>query len=221
MLSKVIYVMGSPGAGKGTQAELLAQKIKYQRFSTGDAFRTISRQDTDLGRKVKSLIDNGILAPPALAAEIVIAAISDRLSQGHGLIFDGTPRTVEEAAVVDQFFVDHGYGKPLVFYLKVDREEMIRRNSKRQFCLDIVGDFPVLNEADRQRCLELGGRVGTRPDDEPAKMQTRWDEFMTRTYPVIKKYQETDVADLYEIDGFQSIADVHAEIMQRIVKLQA
>ena len=58
-LSKVIYVMGPPGAGKGTQAEMLAQKIGYERFSTGDAFRAISRQDTDLGRQVKEVIDNG------------------------------------------------------------------------------------------------------------------------------------------------------------------
>ena len=122
-LPKVIYVMGPPGAGKGTQAQLLAEKIAYKRFSTGDAFREAARQDTPFGRKVKETIENGFLMPPESAAEVVINAIQKHIEAGDGLIFDGTPRTVKEAAMVDEFFDEAGYGKPLAIYLKVDREE--------------------------------------------------------------------------------------------------
>ncbi len=203
--------MGPPGAGKGTQAEMLAQKTGYVRFSTGDAFREVSRQDTDLCRRVKETIDNGYLAPPEMAAEIVMTAVKKHIEAGEGLIFDGTPRTVEEGKIVDDFFVEQEYGLPLVIYLKVDQDEMIRRNSQRRFCLGIKGDFPVITAEDAKRCAELGGDVGTRPDDDPTKFATRWSEFMNRTYPVIEKYQQDGIVN--EIDGMASIEDVHAHVM--------
>lgn len=214
MVPKVIYVMGPPGAGKGTQAELLAQKLNYHRFSTGDAFRTVSRQDTPLGRKVKETIDNGYLAPPEMAAEIVISAIKEHLSAGRGLIFDGTPRTVEEAAVVDDFFENSGYGKPLAIVLNLNKEEMIRRNSQRKFCLDVEGSFPILNEQDVNKCATIGGRIGTRPDDEPEKFGTRWDQYMEHTFPVIEKYRALKITK--EIDGMQSIEKVYQQIINSI-----
>jgi len=213
-LPKVIYVMGAPGAGKGTQAERLTQKIGYKRFSTGDAFRAVSRQDTDLGRRVKETIDNGYLAPPEMAAEIVITAVQEHIKRGDGLVFDGTPRTMKEANMVDDFFAAEGYGRPLVIYIKVDQAEMIRRNSQRRFCLGISGDFPVLSEADARRCEEQGGVVGTRPDDEPEKFATRWDEFMKRTYPVVEKYRAQGI--LREVDGMPSIEEVHEAVMNII-----
>ena len=98
-----------------------------------------------------------------------------------------------------------------MIYVKVDREEMIRRNSQRRFCLGISGDFPVLSDEDVHRCEELGGSVGTRPDDEPGKFATRWDEFMKRTYPVVEQYREQNI--LYEIDGRPSIEEVHGAVM--------
>lgn len=210
-LPKVIYVMGPPGAGKGTQAELLAQKINYHRFSTGDAFRHVAALPTDLGRTVKETIDNGYLAPPALAAEIVIEAVKERLASGRGLIFDGTPRTVEEAALVDAFFKEQNYGRPLVIMLDVNQAEMARRNAERRFCLGIQGGFAVTNEHDVARCATLGGTVGARPDDDPKKFNVRWREFKERTWPVIAAYNKQGVAHV--IDGQRPIPDVHQAIM--------
>jgi len=215
-LPKVIYLMGPPGGGKGTQAELLAAGIGYERFSTGDAFREVSRQDTELGRKVKEIIDNGFLAPPEMAAEIVKTAVKKHIEAGQGLIFDGTPRTVEEARIVDEFFEKEGYGKPLVIYLSVDKDEMIKRNSIRKFCLGVSGDFPVVDEEDERKCKEVGGRVGVRPDDEPEKFATRWDEFMKRTYPCVENYRQLGIVN--EVDGMPSIEDVHRGVMKVIEK---
>lgn len=209
-LPKIIYMMGMPGAGKGTQAELLAGKLGYHRFSTGDAFREVAREDSDLGRKVKNLIDNGFLAPPEVAAQIVTAASKKHIDAGRGIIFDGTPRTMIEAKIVDEFFKQQGYGRPLVIYLKVDKVEMIKRNSQRRFCLDIKGDFPVVTPADEAKCAELGGHVGQRPDDAPEKFATRWQQFMDRTYPVIEMYREENL--VHEVDGLPSVPEVEAAV---------
>ncbi len=217
-LPKVIYIMGPPGGGKGTQAELLAKKIGYKRFSTGDAFREVSRQDTELGKRVKEIIDNGFLAPPEMAAEIVKIAVKKYIEAGEGLIFDGTPRTVEESKIVDDFFEEQGYGKPLVIYLNVDKGEMIKRNSKRKFCLGVSGDFPVADDEDVKKCEEMGGTVGMRPDDEPEKFATRWDEFMNRTYPCVEKYRSWGVVG--EVDGMSSVEDVHESVMKVVEQFE-
>lgn len=217
MLPKVIYIMGAPGSGKGTQAELLSQAIGYHRFSTGDAFREVSRQDSELGRKVKETIDNGYLAPPEMAAEIVKTAVQKHIEVGQGLIFDGTPRTVAEAHVVDGFFKEKGYGDPLIIYLKVDRDEMIKRNSKRRFCLGIKGDFPVVTPEDEQKCAEQGGTIGTRPDDDPAKFATRWDQFMTLTNPVLEEYSGRGIVN--EVDGMPDVPTVQSCVMEIVRKM--
>jgi len=211
-------MMGAPGAGKGTQSAMLAREIGYKQFSTGDAFREVSRQDSDLGRRVKHTIDNGILGPPEMAAEIVMEAVKKHIEAGDGLIFDGTPRTVAEAGIVDKFFEEQEYGRPLVVYLRVDKDEMIERSLKRKFCMGIKGDFPVANEEDEKRCEEKGGTVGRRPDDEPDKLGTRWDEFSNRTMPVVNKYRDEKI--LNEIDAYPPIADVHEKIMELVNSLK-
>lgn len=213
-LPKIIYIMGPPGAGKGTQAMLLAREIKYGQFSTGDALRAITREDSDLGRRVKETIDNGFLASPALVAEVVIAAVKDRLARGEGIIFDGTPRTLEEAHVIDAFFARQGYATPLIILLKTDKETMIARNSIRKFCLGITGDFPVIFPSDEERCRSLGGTVGRRPDDDPSKFETRWSQFMELTWPVIEEYKAAGI--LQEVSGKLSIPEVHKEIITLI-----
>lgn len=215
-LPKVIYLMGLPGAGKGTQAELLAQAIGYHRFSTGSSLRAVAQEQTELGRKVKALIDNGYLASPQLAAEIVKQAVSEQLKQGKGIVFDGTPRTLEEAKIIDAFFSEQQYCKPLVIFLKVDKQAMMERNLKRHFCLGLTNDFSVLTAADKERCLKLGGTVGTRVDDAPEKFDTRWREFQERTMPVVDYYR--DLGLLHEIDGMPPISEVTRRIMEIIKK---
>lgn len=207
--------MGPPGAGKGTQASMLAEKIGYVQFSTGNAFRDVSAQDTSLGRKVKEIIDSGYLAPPEMAAEIVTTQVQKNLERGEKLVFDGTPRTVREGEIVDKFFAERKWGDPLPILLKIDKKEMISRNAKRQFCLKAQGgDFPVFTLVDEKKCEERGGQVGRRPDDDPEKFATRWNEFMAQTWPVVEKYRQRGI--LREVDGMLAIPEVHEQIMKVI-----
>lgn len=207
--------MGPPGGGKGTQAEHLAQKIHYDRFSTGSAFRAVAAQDTPLGKRVKETIENGFLAPPSMAAEIVTTAIADTVKRNKGIIFDGTPRTLEESKIVDEFFKKNGYGDPLVLLLDVDKNEMMRRISIRRFCLGVPTEFAVQTQDDEKRCLSLGGKLGTRTDDEtPEKQETRWQEFQNQTQPAVERFKEQ--GNVHTFDGMQSIEDVHQAIINYI-----
>lgn len=213
ILPKIIYVMGMPGAGKGTQAEMLAHDIGYHQFSTGNAFRQIALGDSELGREVKNIIDSGLLTPPAMAAKVVIAAVEEYLDRGEFLVFDGTPRTLEEMEIINKHFEAKGYGKPLIMYLEVDKDTMIERNSKRRLCLGVPREFPVTTEEERQKCVELGGAVGMRPDDEKEKFTTRYNQFMELTYPVIEKYRSEHNGLFFLVDGMPEPHRVHAAMM--------
>ncbi len=209
--------MGMPGAGKGTQAEMLAHDIRYQQFSTGSAFRQIALEDTPLGKQVKHFVDNGFLTPPEIAAQVVLNAIHQIVAEGDGIVFDGTPRTLEEAEAVNARLIQEGYGVPLVIYLEVDKETMIERNSKRRLCLHVEKEFPVTTHKDEERCAQLGGKVGTRPDDEKEKFTTRYNQFMELTYPVIELHKEKHPDLFYRVNGLLEPHQVHALVMD-IVK---
>ena len=210
---KVIYVMGMPGSGKGTQAELLSHDIRYNQFSTGSAFRRIAREDSDLGRKMKHFVDNGFLTPSDIAAQVVLQAIHELITEGEGIVFDGTPRTLEEAQTVNSRLLEEGYGVPLVIYLEVDKETMIERNSKRRLCLGVEKEFPVTTHKDEIVCARLGGNVGTRPDDEKEKFTTRYNQFMELTYPVIVAHKEKHPELFYRVNGLLEPHQVHALVM--------
>jgi adenylate kinase len=216
-LPKVIYIMGPPGAGKGTQAMLLTREIGYEHFSTGDAIRKIAKMDTALGKQIKEINEQGILCPPEIVAEIVIEAVKDTLSRGEGVVFDGTPRTEIEAGIVDTYFTQAGYGRPLALLLDTDKATMVERNSKRRFCLGVEKGFPIIFKSDEAQCTAAGGTIGTRVDDDPAKFDTRWNEFMERTMPVIEGYKQEGI--LHVVNGKGSIDVVHKEIVQLINSL--
>lgn len=216
ILPKIIYVMGMPGAGKGTQAEMLAHDIGYHQFSTGNAFRQIALEDSDLGRQVKETIDNGFLTTPPMAAKVVIAAVEEFIQKGEYLVFDGTPRTLEEMEIINVHFNEKGYGKPLIIYLEVDKDTMIERNSNRRLCLGVDTEFPVTTQSDREKCVEMGGNVGMRPDDEKEKFITRYNQFMELTYPVIETYRSEHNGLFFVVDGLSEPYRVHATVMDII-----
>lgn len=216
-IPNVIYLMGPPGAGKDTQAKMLASEIGFSQFSTGATLRALAAKDTDLGRTVKNIMGQGLLCPPELVAQIVIEAVKEHLERGEKLVFDGTPRTMQEATIVDEFFVKGKYGRPLAIFLEIAKETMIGRNSKRRMCTGIQSPFLVFSDEDEQKCLALGGKITARPDDDPSKFETRWNEFMEQTWPVVEKYRHEGI--LHVIDGERSVAEVHTSIVELFEEL--
>ena len=211
----LIYLVGPPGAGKGTHAQLLQRDAGYVWLSTGNAMRSVARdEDSELGRRIRDLIDQGRLAPPDVAVQVITEEAAPQIDAGSRLVLDGSPRTVEEADRLDEFFEEHGYSSRMLLYLSISRDEMIRRNSRRKFCLEVPQGFPVETDEDVERCRQQGGRVGTRPDDRPEKLATRWDEFLQQTYPVVERYRRK--GSLREVDGHRTIDQVHAEVMESI-----
>ncbi|WP_080053830.1 adenylate kinase [Spirosoma aerolatum] len=187
MLNLVLF--GPPGAGKGTQSEKLIQKYNLVHLSTGDLLRSQIAAGTELGLRAKQLMDNGLLVPD----EVVIGMIESKLQENQaapGFIFDGFPRTVNQAIALDQLLDQHQTRITVMVALVVDSEELTRR-------------------------LLLRGQTSGRPDDQNEELiRRRVKEYNDKTAPVADYYnqQEKYVA----IDGIGSIEDIFQTICQKI-----
>lgn len=187
MLNLVLF--GPPGAGKGTQSEKLIQKYNLVHLSTGDLLRSQIAAGTELGLRAKQLMDNGLLVPD----EVVIGMIENKLQENQsapGFIFDGFPRTVNQAIALDQLLDQHQTRITVMIALVVNNEELIKRLLKR-------------------------GETSGRPDDrDEATARRRVSVYNKETAPVADYYnqQEKYVA----IDGIGSIEDIFQTICQKI-----
>ncbi len=182
-------LLGPPGAGKGTQAELLARRLAVPRISTGDLFREAIANDTPLGREVAGYINKGDLVPDATTLEV----LSERLSQtdaGHGAIFDGFPRTVPQAEALDRLLADRGAHLTRVVDLDVDEAELLRRLAGRWTCRKCGATYHDLFAPPRVPgvCDRCGGELYQRPDDRPEAVRVRLQVYRERTAPLVDYY---------------------------------
>ncbi len=184
-----MIIFGPPGAGKGTQSEKLIQKYGFVHISTGDLFRWHTKNDTDLGKRVKEIMNNGMLVPD----EITIAMLKEELDknpQAKGFLFDGFPRTVPQAEALDTFANENNTAIHAVVALDVTEEEVRTRIAKRK-------------------------NIENRPDDEEDKLNKRIEEYFNKTIHVLPYYEKqnrlTTVQGIGNVDEiFQSICNVIA-----------
>ncbi|MFP4644949.1 MAG: adenylate kinase [Spirochaetales bacterium] len=201
-----LIFVGPPGAGKGTIAGQSAQKFSIPHISTGDIFRENIRNQTELGRKVKAILDKGELVPD----ELTIDLVRDRLAQpdaANGWILDGFPRTVEQATALDEFAtVDR------VIYFNVDDEQVIRRLSGRRVHPASGRTYHVeFNPPQRQDIDDVTGEpLILRDDDREEAIRHRLEVYREQTAPVIDYYKND--GRVVEIDAGQSIEAVTAEL---------
>ncbi len=210
-----VVLLGAPGAGKGTQAELLAEHLHIPHVASGDLFREALRGDTPLGREAKVYIDRGELVPD----EITIAMVRERLAapdSREGVILDGFPRTVEQAQALERVLADKGQQVDLAAYIRVRPEELLRRLSGRWICRDCAGVYHTLYNPPKQPgvCDVCGGELYQRPDDRPETQARRIEVYMAQTSPLIDYYRQRGV--LVEIDGEQEIATVQDELRKAV-----
>lgn len=203
---KVIF-LGAPGAGKGTQARLLAEELGIPQISTGDIFREAMKAGTPLGVEAKTYIDKGNLVPDA----IVVGIVAERLKQEDcqkGFILDGFPRTVAQAEELEKICpVD------MVLDIAVGEEELIRRLTGRLVCQK-CGYSSHREWTDSNRCTECGGELIQRADDTLETVERRLVVYKAQTEPLIAYYQGK--GKLHTVDGSRSVDAIQREIQNLV-----
>lgn len=210
-----IVLLGAPGAGKGTQAELLAEHLHIPHIATGDLFREALRSDTPLGREAKAYMDRGELVPDA----VTIAMVRERLAaedSREGAILDGFPRTVEQARALDEVLAEKGQKVDLVAFIRVRPEELLKRLSGRWTCPACGSVYHTLYNPPRQPgvCDVCGAQLYQRPDDRPETQARRIEVYLAQTTPLIEFYRQRSV--LVEIDGEREIAQVQEDLRRAV-----
>ena len=208
-----LILLGPPGAGKGTQAKLIAKRLGVPHVSTGDMFRDAVSRDTPTGHLAKPIMERGQLVPDP----IVLKMVEERLAQpdtAKGFVFDGFPRTLPQSEQLDGILAKLGFGKPIVVDIRVDPEKLIRRLSGRWTC-SVGGE--IYNLFDRPPkvpgvCDRDGGKLTQRADDAPEVVKARLVAYDRQTKPVSDYYRQHGV--LVTVDGEASIDEVSNRVEQ-------
>jgi len=208
---KVVVLLGAPGAGKGTQAPLLADRLRIPVVATGDLFRAAVRDQTPLGTQAKGYMDAGQLVPD----EITIALLLDRLSQpdaARGVILDGFPRTRVQAQALDSALAERDASVAVAVLVEVPAEELVRRLSGRWICRAAGHPYHEVSSPPRVagRCDIDGSELYQRPDDQPETIRARMAQQLGALDEVIAHYREADL--LRAVDGLQPVDTVAAAV---------
>lgn len=208
-----LILLGAPGAGKGTQAETLTRETGLPQISSGDLFRAVRTQPTDLAVEVRRYYDQGALVPD----DLTILMFLDRLAQpdaARGAMLDGFPRTVAQAEALDRALAAQGKRIDAALYIEVPDEELLQRLSSRWICRN--NGQHVFNTISRPParagvCDECGGELYQREDDKPATAVRRLEVFHEQTAPVIGYYARQ--GKLTRVNGAQEPETVGGDLV--------
>ncbi|MFC2035467.1 adenylate kinase [Chloroflexota bacterium] len=202
-----IVFVGAPGAGKGTQATEVAQELKLVHIATGDLFRQVLEQGTELAIQAKSYMEKGMLVPDEITIQMVLERIAASDCKG-GAIFDGFPRNLKQAEALDKALAQQGKAIDKVAYIKVSEKELLERLSGRWICRQCQAPYHTVNSIPKVwgKCDRCGGELYQRPDDTVKTIKNRLKVYFTETAPLIDHY--TQAGKLLEVDGEGSIDKV-------------
>lgn len=203
--------MGLPGAGKGTQAEQIVEKYNIPHISTGDMFRAAMKNNTELGKKAKSFMDNGDLVPD----EVTNGIVRERLAEDdakNGFLLDGFPRTVEQAAELENILSDLGTELDAVINIEVDKDVLMKRLTGRWICRTCGKTYHEIYNPPKvaEKCDLDGGELYQREDDKKETVENRLNVNMKQTKPLLDFYSEK--GKLHSINGEQDINDVFVDV---------
>ncbi|MDO4622488.1 MAG: adenylate kinase [Eubacteriales bacterium] len=210
-----IIMLGAPGAGKGTQAKKIAAKYGIPHISTGDIFRANLKQGTELGKKAKVYMDQGLLVPDELTCDLVV----DRISQPdavNGYVLDGFPRTIPQAECLTNALKERNESMDIAIDVTVPDENIINRMSGRRACLGCGATYHIEFNPTKTEgvCDACGGELVLRDDDKPETVKKRLDVYHAQTQPLIDYYTKAGI--LYSVDGTQDIDKVFEDITKKL-----
>lgn len=210
-----IIMLGAPGAGKGTQAKKIAEKYQIPHISTGDIFRANIKNNTELGRKAKEYMDQGLLVPDSLTLELIM----DRFKQDDckkGYVLDGFPRTIPQAEALTAALNENDEKIDFAVNVEVPDENIVNRMSGRRACLSCGGTYHVVYAPAKAEgvCDACNGELVLRDDDKPETVSKRLSVYHEQTQPLIDYYSKLGV--LAEVDGTKDVKDVFTDIINII-----
>lgn len=207
-----IIMLGAPGAGKGTQAKMIAEKYSVPHISTGDIFRANIKNGTVLGMEAKKYMDQGLLVPDELTVRILL----DRVAQDdckNGYVLDGFPRTIPQAEVLDKALTEINDQIDFAINVDVPDENIIRRMGGRRACLSCGATYHIEHIPPKKEgiCDTCGKELVLRDDDKPETVKNRLDVYHKQTQPLIDFYEAKGI--LKSVDGTVDMKDVFAAII--------
>ena len=207
-----IILLGAPGAGKGTQAAAVAQKLNLVHIASGDLFRQALEQKTKLGLQAKSYMEKGVLVPDKVTIQMVLERMAAPDCE-TGVILDGFPRNLKQAEALDKALAQQSKAIDRVVYIKVSQEELLKRLNERWICRHCHTVYNIINSPPevRGKCDKCGGELYQRPDDTAETVKKRLEVYFAETAPLIDYYARK--GKLLEIDGEENVD----EVTQRIV----
>lgn len=214
-MATYIVLLGPPGAGKGTQAQVISREMKLAHISSGDLFRENLKNQTELGKLAQGYMNRGELVPD----DVTIAMVKDRLSREdckEGALLDGFPRTPAQAAALSEMLTDMGQSVHKVPYISVPAELLIERLSGRWTCPTCGYVYNEKSNPPKVAgvCDLDGTKLIQRPDDKAETVKNRIHVYMEQTAPLIEYYRQAGL--LVEVDGTRGIEDVSKDILAAI-----
>lgn len=207
-----IIMLGAPGAGKGTQAKMIAEKYSVPHISTGDIFRTNIKNGTELGMEAKKYMDQGLLVPDELTVKILLDRVANEDCK-NGYVLDGFPRTIPQAQVLDKALTELGDKIDYAINVEVPDENIVKRMGGRRACLSCGATYHIEHVPPKAEgiCDTCGKELVLRDDDKPETVMNRLDVYHKQTQPLIDFYSAKGV--LQTVDGTVDMKDVFAAII--------
>jgi len=210
-----LIMLGPPGAGKGTQAALLAERLGTPHVATGDLFREALREETELGLTAKAYMNRGELVPD----EVTIAMVRERLQRpdcDNGVILDGFPRTIEQAEALQALLAEQNKKIDAALFIDAAEDELVRRLSSRWTCRNCQAVYNVISNPPREegRCDVCGGELYQRADDVPETVRNRIQVYRQQTSPLIDYYRDKGLLITIKSEG--GIERVQEKILEAL-----
>lgn len=210
-----LIMLGPPGAGKGTQAAMLAERLGIPHVASGDLFREALQAETELGLMAKSYMDRGELVPD----EVTIAMIRERLLKpdcGKGIILDGFPRTIEQAEALKELLAEQGKMIDAALFIDASEDELVRRLSSRWTCRNCQAIYNLISNPPKKegKCDVCGGELCQRSDDAPQTVRNRIRIYWEQTSPLTNHYRDEGLLITIESEG--GIERVQEKILEAL-----